>query len=135
MLSSREINPNLNVNNKNKIQYSEKDLVKFLKLHKMISGSSNLELQPQTQPQPQPQQCSTPYIQQPMMYPQQMTHMPMPMSMSMPMGSQSELSNSEREDIRRMIYKSNEELEGNLKDFISILWFNINIIKFINKYK
>ena len=124
MLSSRGINPNLNLNNKNKPQYSENELIKFLKLNKMVSASAASSASEPQSPTYQQQQQMIPQmsmpmpIQMPMMYPQQQ----MPMS---PMGTvyphpniQSELSNAEREDIRRMIYKSNEELEANLKDFI-----------------
>ncbi len=118
MLSSRGPNLNMNTstNNKNKPTISENELVKLFKLHNMISGST-----PQSLPVSQPYQ----QMSMPMMMPQQMMcpSSSMPMSMAqMPMtqlnGYKSELSNSEREDIRRMIYKSNEELEANLKDFI-----------------
>ena len=110
MLSSRGPNLNLNLNNKNKPTISENELVKFIKLHNMISSSSPQTSQPQMS-------MMMPQQQIPMMIPQQQMPMMWPSS-AVQTGFKSELSNTERDDIRRMIYKSSEELEANLKDFI-----------------
>jgi hypothetical protein len=81
----------------------------------MVSASAEPHIQSYSQPQQYPSAYPPQQMipQMPMMYPQQA----IPMGSVYP-SSQSELSNTEREDIRRMIYKSNEELEANLKDFI-----------------
>jgi len=102
-MTSRNINNNLE-NSNNKLVYSEKDLVKLLKLSKMLSTKEEVT------PPPPIQQYAP--VTQPMM-PQQPMY-----GYGGQMYQTSELTRDERDEIRRMIYKSNEELEANLKDFI-----------------
>lgn len=105
-MSSRGFNNNNNNTNANeKATYSEKDLVKLLKLSKLVSTKDDNPPMSFQQPYPyMPQQSYMP--QQPYM-PQQITSQ-----------QYQELTKDERDEVRRMIYKSNEELEENLKNFI-----------------
>jgi hypothetical protein len=98
-MSSRDFN------NNDKAIYSEKDLVKLLKLSKLVTAKNDNP--PMSFPQPY-------------QYPIQPQYMPQPQPQYMPQPQQQyqELTKDERDEVRRMIYKSNEELEENLKNFI-----------------
>jgi hypothetical protein len=100
-MSSREFNNHITNSNTEKAIYTEKDLVKLLKLTKLVKNE-NHSMMPM---QPFSQQYQYPYPIQPPYMPQ-------------PHQSYQELTKDERDEVRRMIYKSNDELEENLKNFI-----------------
>jgi hypothetical protein len=104
-MSSRGFNNNSN-NANDKPTYSEKDLIKLLKLSKLVSTKDDNPpmsfQQPYSYMPQQPYMPQQQYMQQPMQQSQQYQ----------------ELTKDERDEVRRLIYKSNEELEENLKNFI-----------------